>query len=327
MLREERVRTRFISLLSRVAERGMRATFRQVLGYGSFLIFGGRSCAELLANANSEQTRYYWNGFEGQGAIFESLVRGLDPMRQTTPKTDDDLWNGRLVPESFLGHAHMPIEQRSFDAIAEHEAGAALTSFTALKRRWYFEHPDGKIGQLSQSDTILAQLKDSAATPQLRAGRLIALINGWWNPKDSHQQDHLRLWTRLAYSPRAHGRAMVSGREVQGLTLHLFKPVLAPALRAAFGETITDHLLFGPPDNLRFASLTVNRRLIEVLLSHGLSDDERAIERQLTQFNDALARHADAGSQVRTIELLDPASDLEVRIRVDLSQRRYDSAQ
>jgi hypothetical protein len=98
-------------------------------------------------------------------------------------------------------------------------------------------------------------------------------------------------------------------------------------LQAAFGETITDHLLFGPPDNLRFASLTVDRRLIEVLLSHGLSDDERAIERQLAQFNDALASHADVGSHVRTIELIDPASDLEVCIRVDLSQRRYDSAQ
>jgi hypothetical protein len=50
-------------------------------------------------------------------------------------------------------------------------------------------------------------------------------------------------------------------------------------------------------------------------------------ERQLAQFNDALASHADVGSHVRTIELIDPASDLEVCIRVDLSQRRYDSAQ
>ncbi len=119
---------------------------------------------------------------------------------------------------------------------------------------------------------------------------------------------------------------MVSGREVQGLKLHLFKPLLAPALQAAFGETVTDHLLFGPPGHLRFASLTVDRRQIEVLLSHALSDDERAIARQLAQFNDALSRHADVGSHVRTIELLDPASELEVRIRVDLSQRRYDSA-
>jgi hypothetical protein len=246
-------------------------------------------------------------------------------MRQTTPKTDDDLWNGRLAPDLFLGHAHMPLVQRTFDAIDEHDARAALLGFTALKRRWYFEHPDGNLSLLSRADMVFADLRDPVATPQLRSGRLIALINGWWNQKDAHQQDRLRLWTRLAYSPRA--RAMVSGRAVQGLRLHLFKPVLAPVLQAAFGETITDHLLFGPPDNLRFASLIVDRRLIEMLLSHGLSDDERAIERQLAQFNDALASHADVGSHVRTIELTDPASDLEVCIRVDLSQRRYDSAQ
>jgi hypothetical protein len=248
-------------------------------------------------------------------------------MRQTTPKTDDDLWNGRLAPDLFLGHAHMPLVQRTFDAIDEHDARAALLGFTALKRRWYFEHPDGNLSLLSRADRVFADLRDPVATPQLRSGRLIALINGWWNQKDAHQQDRLRLWTRLAYSPRARGRAMVSGRAVQGLRLHLFKPIFAPVLQAAFGETITDHLLFGPPDNLRFASLTVDRRLIEVLLSHGLSDDERAIERQLAQFNDALASHADVGSHVRTIELIDPASDLEVCIRVDLSQRRYDSAQ
>jgi hypothetical protein len=49
--------------------------------------------------------------------------------------------------------------------------------------------------------------------------------------------------------------------------------------------------------------------------------------RRLGRFNDALARHAEAGSYVRTIEMLDPASDLQVRVRVDLTQRRYDSAE
>jgi hypothetical protein len=167
-------------------------------------------------------------------------------MRQTTPKVDDDLWNGRFAADLFLGHAHMPLAQRTFDAIDAHDAGAALLGFTALKRRWYFEHPDGNLSLLSRADRIFAHLRDPTATPQLRSGRLIALINGWWNQKDAHQQDRLRLWTRLSYSPRARGRAMVSGRAVQGLRLHLFKPILAPVLRAAFGESITDHLLFGP---------------------------------------------------------------------------------
>jgi hypothetical protein len=327
MLREELVQERLTHLLSRVAERDVRVTFRNVLAFGSYLIFGGRTCADLLANANSEQTRYYWNAFEGQGIIFECLQEGLDPVLQTSPKIDEDLWNGRLDATVFLGHALLPVTPRNFDAIDEHEPSRATDGFVALKRRWYFEHPDGHLGMRTPADSVFSELQNRALTPQLRAGRLIALINNWWNPNDQNQQDRLRLWTRIAYSPRAQGRAMVSGREVQGPKLTLFRPVLGPSLRAAFGHQVSDHLLFGPPDGLRYASLRVDRRLVEVLLAHGVSEQERTIERQLSQFNDGLSRHADASANVRTIELIDPASDLEARVRVDLAQRRYDSAQ
>lgn len=327
MLRKQQVIERLTSLLVKVSERGVRATFRQVLGFTSFLIFGGRSCSELLNEANSEQNKYYWNAFEGQGEIFDSLARGLDPIRQTSPKVDDDLWNARVPAESFLGHTEFPVSTRNFDAMKEHEGAAAIAGFTAIKRRWYFEHTDGRIGLVSPAEDMFSQLLDGKLTPQLRVGRLIALINSWWNASDSDQQDRLRLWTRLAYSPRAHGKAMVSGREVQGLKLHLFRPTLAPILEAAFGEAVIDHLVLAPRTQTRFARLVVDRRLIEALLSHGSTDDERTVHRQLSQFNDALARHADEGSHVRTVQLLDPTSELDVRIRVDLSQRRYDSAQ
>src|SRR5206468_2014785 len=149
-------------------------------------------------------------------------------------------------------HQYVPVIKRSFDEIDEHESTAAIGGYTALKRRWYFEHPEGKLGMMSPADEIFAHLQDPSATPQLRAVRLIGLINSWWKSTDADQEDSLRLWTRLAYSPRAQGRAMVSGRRVQGLKLHLFKPVLSPALRAAFGEAVIDHLKFGPPDNLRY---------------------------------------------------------------------------
>lgn len=65
MLRHERVKERLAGLLDRVAERGIRATFREVLAFVSFLIFAGKSCAELRATGSSELARYYWNAFEG----------------------------------------------------------------------------------------------------------------------------------------------------------------------------------------------------------------------------------------------------------------------
>ncbi len=327
MLRSERVRERLVKIVDRVAERGVRATFREVLSYGSFLIFGGRTCAELAQDAASEQTRYYWNAFEGQGVIFEHLELGLDPVRQTDAKIDERLWRGEVLGEGFLGHQHLPLTVRNLDEVQEVEAQSAKDSFAALKRRWYFEHSDGRIGHATQADRLFHETQDSNSATQARIGRLIGLINAWWNEPDRGELDRLRLWTRLSYSPRAQGKAMVTGRDVSSLRLSLLRPKLAPALHAAFGRQAIDHLLLAPPDNVRFASLLVDRRLLGTLISAGVTEQADEIERRLVAFNDALARHAEVHSHVRTIELLDKASGLNVKVRVDLSQHRYDSAQ
>jgi hypothetical protein len=327
MLRDVRVKARTVELLERVGERGLKATFREALGFVSYLIFGGRRCADMIAEGPSETTHYSWLAFEGVGAIFEQIASGLDPVRQTEPRVDEDLWRGRYEPEAFAGNHLSPVLRRDLDEIRRHDEGQATDAFTALKRRWYFEHSDGRLRYATRADREFAELQNPDLSSQLRVGRLIALINGWWNKADKNQQDYLRLWTRLAYSPRAKGRAMVSGRMVSNLTLQLLKPRLSPALRAAFGAQPSDHLLLAPPDNIRFASLVVDRRLLLHLMSAGAADAADDLERRLGRFNDSLAQHAEAGSHVRTIEMLDPETDLQVRVRVDMQQRRYDSAE
>jgi hypothetical protein len=327
MLRTERVRERLVELLDRVGERGVRATFREVLSFGSFLIFGGRTCAELAQDGASEQARYYWNAFEGQGTIFEQLELGLDPVRQTDARIDERLWRGQVAAGEFAGSALLPPTIRNLDEVHEVEGQRTADAFAALKRRWYFEHQDGRLGHATQADRLFHELQDPRSATQARIGRLISLINAWWNEPDRAQPDRLRLWTRLSYSPRAHGKAMVSGRDVSSLRLGLFRPKLAPALHAAFGRQPADHLLLAPPTNIRFASLLVDRRLLASLISSGVTEQAEEMERRLVAFNDALSRHAEVNSHVRTIELLDPESELNVKVRVDLSQKRYDSAQ
>lgn len=327
MLRHERVKARTVTLLERVGERGLRATFREALGFVSYMIFGGRKCTDLMAEPPSEVTRYSWLAFEGQGAIFEQIEAGLDPVRQTEPRVDEDLWRGNYEPQAFVGHELSPVLQRDLDSVRRVDEAEAMEAFISLKRRWYFEHPQGRLRHATRADQAFAELQKPNLSTQLRAGRLIALINGWWNKADRNQHDVLRLWTRLAYSPRANGRAMVSGRTVSNLRLHLFKPRLAPPLRAAFGNQAADHLLLAPPDHVRFANLRVDRRLLLHLMSAESGESSDDLGRRLGRFNDALAQHAEAGSFVRTIEMLDPTSDLQVRVRVDLAQRRYDSAE
>ncbi len=327
MLRETAVQDRLITLLQRVAERGLRATFREALAFVSYLIFAGRPCSELVNEGAVDSNKFYSNAFEGEGAIFNALQRGLDPVQHTQPKTDEALWLGQYRPEDFRGHSHFPLAKRNLDDVGDAEGVPATEAFLALKRRWYFEHPDGSLGFLTEADRLFNELQDRNLSSQLRVGRVLALINKWWSPVDKDQEDHLRLWTRLSYSPRAQGKAMVSGRAVSNLRLGIFKPELTPALRQAFGMQAADHLLLGPPDNLTFASLRIDRTLMAALTSVGGMESSSAVERRLIQFNDALAQHAEEKSHVRTIELLDRESDQRVRLRVDLSQRRYDSAQ
>ena len=327
MMRHPRVQDRLITLLQRVAERGVRATFRELLAYVSYLLFGGRTCAELLQDPLSEQSRYYWYAFEGQGALFASLQIGLDPLRQTDARVDEMLWRGSFATPDFVGSQLMPVQVRDLDDIEDNKSEFASDNFIALKRRWYFEHKDGKLTHATDADRFFWELQDDNFSTQLRVGRLVELINAWWNPSDRNQQDRLRLWTRLSYSPRAEGKAMVAGREVSSLRLKLFRPQLSHVLQSAFGLQSVDYLILAPPENIRFCQLIIDRRLISLLISRGISDEALELGRRLSQFNDALAQHADVGSHVRTIELLDPGIDLAVKVRVDLSQRRYDSAQ
>jgi hypothetical protein len=326
LLKEERVQRQVSTLLERVAIGGKRATFRELLGFGSFLIFGGRTCDQLVNGGPAEGARYYMNAFEGQGLIFTELNRGLDPTQQTHPQVDEELWKAGRSLESGCGQGLVPTPPRDLDEVRAASANEGLAAFRANKRRWYFENPDGRLVLEGEADQVLKELLDTSKAETTRVARLLALLNRWWNPKDQDLQEKLRLWTRLAFSPRPRWRAMVSGTEIPGPKLGLFGPKLSPALEAAFGRQPLDHVVLAPPDNLRFGSLVVDRLLLEELVSEASAERSPVVERRMQRFNDALARYA-TRDHFRTIEIVDPDSELRVRLRVDLNERRYDSAQ
>ncbi len=326
MLRTEVPKERMVKILTAVGERGARVTFREALAFVSYLIFGGRSCEELIELGKSETARYYWNAFEGEGIIFEYLSRGLDPLKQTDPRVDEKLWRGLFQPADFAGDDALHVLQRNLDEVADKEPQTVRDDFTALKRRWYFEHKEGRLLLLSDADKLFQELQDTQLAMAIRLSRLIALLNRWWNKGDAAKSDALRLWTRLTYSPRARSQAMVSGLSVARLKLGLYKPELSPVLRRAFGEQPVSHLLLASVDDPRFARLMIDTTLLQALLTGSISEGSEEIMRRLSQFNDALSQYAEKSSDIRTIEVLDPHSELRTTVVVDLANRRYDSA-
>ncbi|MBL8420848.1 MAG: DUF4338 domain-containing protein [Dechloromonas sp.] len=192
MLRSPLAQERMVRLLTVVGERGARVTFREALAFVSYLIFGGRSCDELRELGKAETTRYYWNSFEGEGVIFEHLTRGLDPLKQTEARVDEQLWRGVFKGPDFSGHQHFPVLQKNLDELSEKEPQIVRDDFTALKRRWYFEHQDGRLLVLSDADKLFQELQDTQQAMAIRLSRLLALINRWWNKGDAAKSDALR---------------------------------------------------------------------------------------------------------------------------------------
>ncbi|ACC69437.1 hypothetical protein Bphy_0244 [Paraburkholderia phymatum STM815] len=325
-LRSELPRQRMINLLTTVGKSGAKITFREALAFVSYCIFAGKTCRELIEVGSSEQVRYYWNAFEGEGAIFELVANGIDPMTQTNPRVDEDLWRGKFAPEDFAGNGAFPLDKRNMDEIEEREQKTMAHEFAALKRRWYFEHSDGRILDYSDANKLFVDLQDTSTAMAIRLSRLIALINRWWNRGGDSKSDALRLWTRLSYQPRARSHAMVSGLAVNRNRLRLYKPELAPVLKRAFGEQPVGHLVLASADDPRFARLVVDPTLLEGLLHGSISDGQSEVSRRLGQFNDALAQYAEKSTDVRTIEIVDPQSELRTTVVVDLINGRYDSA-
>jgi hypothetical protein len=326
MLREELPRSRMIKILTSAGRKGRKITFREALAFLSYCLFAGKSCGELRQAGTSEEVRYYWNAFEGEGAVFELLDAGLDPIKQTNARIDEDLWRGRFTPEHFVGHGLMPVEQRNLDEISEQENRAASDEFGQLKRRWYFEHPQGHLLDFSEANTRFAKLQDTQAPMAIRLGTLIKLINGWWNRSAEPKDDALRLWTKLTYQPRGRTHAMVSGLNVNRMRLRLYRPQLSPVLRRAFGRQPVTHLLLASADDPRYARLVVDPELIDGLMHGAFSDGQTPTIRRLIQFNDAMSKYGDRSPDVRTIEVFDPQSEMRAAVVVDLVNRRYDSA-
>ena len=326
MLRSPVPKARMVRLLTAVGKTGVKVTFREALAFVSYAIFAGKSCQELRELGTSEEARYYWNAFEGEGAIFDLLAKGIDPMKQTNPQVDENLWRGRFAPTDFAGNDLLPAVQRNLDELAEREQRNLADEFTALKRRWYFEHPEGKLLDFSEANRLFEELQDTSIAMAIRLSRLISLINRWWNRGGEPKADALRLWTRLSYQPRAKSQAMVCGLVVNRNRLRLYKPDLAPVLRKAFGEQPTGHLLLASADDPRFARLVVDPELLEGLLHASIADGQSEISRRLGQFNDVLSQYGEKSSDVRTVDVVDPQSDLRTTVVVDLVNRRYDSA-
>jgi hypothetical protein len=101
-LMHPQIRARLVRLLVAAGHTGHHVTMRDLQGFLSYLLFGGRTGPELARADSSFQYRYYNLCFDGEGTLFDAVRSVFDPVRATFPVVDEDLWENTGVRTGWV---------------------------------------------------------------------------------------------------------------------------------------------------------------------------------------------------------------------------------
>lgn len=324
-LLETRVRERLLAILGRVAQRGHHATMRQLVGFISYLITGGRPAVERLTHQGSDDFRYSTLAYRGGvGPLFDAVRNALDPASLTHPHHDLDLWRGAIRPDGWLdpragsaGLQELPADQRA-------------DAYVALKRRFFFEHEDGSEllallpGDEGEFDALAREGELSSPTA---VRDLILALNRFFE-SDSVDRERFTLWQSHRFDVRAPD-TFVALREVDRERFRLLTPTYAPWVEEWLpaDQRLTRSFALTVGSSGSEATLLLDRTLYLTLAESrrglGRAGWSRSATRRVTRFVDRLQRlepeeHSIADVRVRNVE-----TDLDDKFEVQRQPPRF----
>jgi hypothetical protein len=247
-LLDPQVQSRIVELLRVASFTGRHISMRDLQGFLSYLLLGGRTVAEMCRNPSDRTNRYFNLCFDGEGELFDAIREVFQPERATLPEVDEHLWENTGVRDGWL-FERPPFTPDHLDD--------AWELFTAMKRQYYFEHADGgKLLGLPRDDNAAFYdvLRGGSATAELHLPRVLKAINTFFCPERDEDGLSLRLWGAQQYDGHS-PRVLVSCYQVPKDKFDLQVPQLAPWLKGAMDYS-PDHLLLrykakGQPFGLR----------------------------------------------------------------------------
>jgi hypothetical protein len=320
-LARERVRERIFQLLELVSKRGHHVTMRDLQGFVAYLLTGGRTCEQLVAESDAQPRPYYALAFEGESDLFTAIRAVFDPAAVTHPVFDEGLWSGATDPTAWtdLGPPTPP------PCAAP---GDPLDAMRAAKRRFFFEHADGDqlLRLLPQDERRFYDALDAAAGHGERVVRdLVRLVNRFFDPRDD-TDGALRLWSRHRYDARW-SPTYVSVRAVPADALRLEVPRLPRATADAFTFQPDHVLLSAHQGATRVARLTVDLSLFRTLFDaqRGLPMALRsgAVLKRLDGFFNELSRAFHAERELEDVHIKNFETGEDLRFKVDRVNRRF----
>ncbi|MBV1734761.1 MAG: DUF4338 domain-containing protein [Candidatus Desulforudis sp.] len=251
LLSSRQVVDRIQLILDRLSRRGYHATLREVQSFVSYLLFGGRSCEQLMQSSGDPDYALHQLMFSGRGELFEALRSSFDPSKVTHPIWDDRLIHGQVEPSDWLS-----------DQLAENTSIEPnnLTLFTSRKRVFYLYHKQGD-DLLKIADDDESQFFRFLQTGDRDIIRtIIRQVNLFFG--DARGSDVLGIWQshRMDQSPR---RVLYSVIERHRRQFEMVRPIIGAHLAQTF-DIVPDHVLLRlrtPPQ----AQLKVDFALFELL--------------------------------------------------------------
>jgi energy-coupling factor transporter ATP-binding protein EcfA2 len=234
-LLEPHVQDRLVKLLTSASYAGRHVSMRDIQGFLSYILLGGRPVSETLKDPSNRDYRYFNLAFQGEGELFDAVRDVFEPERATTPEVDEHLWENTGVREGWL-FERPPLTP---DYLVD-----AWEQFTTLKRQYFFEHADGdKLLAVNRDDnaTFFNSVSTGATSPDRYLPTVLKAINAFYCPERNEEGSCLRLWGAQQYDGHT-PRVLVSCYQIPKEKFVLQVPKLAPWLADAM-DYRPDHVL------------------------------------------------------------------------------------
>ncbi len=229
------VQERLVKLLTAASYAGRHVSMRDLQGFLSFLLLGGRTVSEMRRDPSNREYRYFNLCFQGEGELFDAIRDVFEPERATSPEIDEHLWENTGIRDGWL-FERPPLTPDHLDD--------AWEQFTTLKRQYFFEHLDGdKLFALHRDDdaSFFQSVSGGPTGPDRYLPAVLKAINAFYCPERTEEGTCLRLWGAQQYDGHS-PRVLVSCYQIPKEKFVLQVPKLAPWLADAM-DYRPDHLL------------------------------------------------------------------------------------
>lgn len=230
-LSNDYVKGRLLGLFQLAAAECEHFAIRDIMGAISFII-------TACTMDGYEDCKYYTAAFIGVNNLLAS-VQQFDPVFLSCPSLDEALWNGEIEKGWLFGAPEKyPKDTEDVDD--------AISLFSDVKRKYYFENEDGCGLSDLQPDEITncTEIFTNFESQKKKIKEsIIRSINKLFLPS-SDDKKQLHIWTTHRYDMSQEAVAAVSSKSVDASELEILMPRPADWLKGL--EYIPDHIIMKP---------------------------------------------------------------------------------